>query len=126
MLCFYLFLIRPSYFHELPSNCGSNLDCNSLSYSAHLLHQTCVCGSSYNCCIFSNLWMVTGILVNYYFVHTGVMVLGKFLRYDPHIVGSVLHNVLVVDIALGPPPLVNNVHDLALDNHIFEHRVVGM
>ena len=39
---------------------------------------------------------------------------------------SVLHNVPVVDIALGPPPLANNVHDFALDIHLFEYRVVGM
>ena len=54
------------------------------------------------------------------------MVLGKVVSYDPHIVGSVLHNVPFVDIALGPPPLTNNVHNLALDIHLFEHRVVGM
>ena len=38
----------------------------------------------------------------------------------------VLHNVPVVYIALGPPPLANNVHDLTLDIHPFEHRVFGM
>ena len=54
------------------------------------------------------------------------MVLSKVVSYDPHIFVSVLHNVPVVDIALGPPPLANNVHDLALDIHFFEHRVVGM
>ena len=54
------------------------------------------------------------------------MVIDKVVSYDIHIVGSVLHIVPVVDIALGPPPLVNNVHDLALDNHLFEHRVVGI
>ena len=70
--------------------------------------------------------MGPGILGNYYFGHNAVMVLDKFVSYDPHIVGLVLHNVPVVDIALGPPPLANNVHDLALDNHLFEHRVVGM
>ena len=54
------------------------------------------------------------------------MVLGKFVRYDPHIVGSVLHNFPVSGISLGPPPLANNVHDIALDIHLFENRVVGM
>ena len=39
---------------------------------------------------------------------------------------SVLHTVPIVDIALGPPSLANNVHGLALDIHLFEHRVVGM
>ena len=70
--------------------------------------------------------MSSGNLVYYYFGHTDVVVLGKFVSYDPHIVLSVLHNVPVVDIALGAPPLVNNVHDLALNIHLFEHRVVGM
>ena len=54
------------------------------------------------------------------------MVLDKVVSYDPHIVRPVLHNVPVADIAFGTPPLANNVHDLALDNHLFEHRVVGM
>ena len=67
-----------------------------------------------------------GILGNYYFGHTAVMVLDKVVSYDPHIFGSVLHNVHVVYIALGLPPLAFNIHDLALDNHLFEHRVVGM
>ena len=70
--------------------------------------------------------MGPGILGNYYFSHNAVMVLDKIVSYDPHIVGSVLHNVPVVDIDLGPPPLANNVHNLALNNYIFEHRVVGM
>ena len=54
------------------------------------------------------------------------MVLGKVVSYDPHIVGLVLHIVPVVDIALGSPPLENNVHDLPLNNHLFDHRFVGM
>ena len=54
------------------------------------------------------------------------MVLDKFLIYDQHIVREVLHIVPVVDIALGKLPLENNVHDLVLDNHLFEHRVVGV
>ena len=54
------------------------------------------------------------------------MVLGKVVRYDPHIVVSVLHNVPVVGIALGPPPLANNVHDLAINIHIFSLRVISM
>ena len=66
------------------------------------------------------------ILSYYYFGHTAVMVLDKVVSYEPHIVGLVLHNFSVVDIAFGPPPLTNNVHDLGLDNHLFEHRVVGM
>ena len=49
--------------------------------------------------------MGPGILGNYYFGHTDVMVHDKVVIYDPHVVGSVLHNVPVVDIALGPPPL---------------------
>ena len=126
MLCFYFFVICPLYFHEMPSNCGSNLDYDSSSYRSHPLHQIRVCGSSSNCCIFSHLLMGPGILGNNYFVHTSVIVLDKVVSYDPHIFGSVLHNVPVVDISLGPPPLVNNVHDLALDNHLFEHRVVGV
>ena len=69
--------------------------------------------------------MVPGILGYYYFGHTSVMVLDKVVIYNPHIVGLVLHNVTVVGIALGPP-LANNVHDLVLDNHLFENRVVGM
>ena len=56
--------------------------------------------------------MGSGILGYYYFGHTAVMVLDKVVCYNPHIVGSVLHNVPVVDIALGLPPLANNVHDL--------------
>ena len=67
-----------------------------------------------------------GTLGYYYFIHTAVMVLGKVVSYDPHIVVPVLHNVPVVYIALGPPPLANNVHDLALGIHLFEHRVVGV
>ena len=63
--------------------------------------------------------MGPGILGNYYFGHTDVMVLDKVVSYDPHIFGSVLHNVSAVDIVLGPPPLANNVHNLALDNHLF-------
>ena len=55
-----------------------------------------------------------------------MMVLDTVVSYDPHIVGSVLHNVHVVDISLGLPFLPNNVHDLDLDIHLFEHRVVGM
>ena len=55
-----------------------------------------------------------------------MVVLGKVVSYYPHIVLSVLHNVPVVDIALGTPPLANNAHNLALDIHLFEHRVVGM
>ena len=126
MFCFYFFVICPLYFHELPANCGSNLDCDSLIYRAHLLHQIRVCGSSSNFCIFSHLWMGPGILGNYYFGHTDVMVLDKVVNYNHHIFGEVLHIVPVVDIYLGPPPLENNVHDLALNKHLFEHRVVGM
>ena len=70
--------------------------------------------------------MGPGILGNYYSGHTTLVVLDKVVSYDPLIVGSVLHNFYVVDIALGSPPLANNVHDLALDNHLFEHRVVVM
>ena len=70
--------------------------------------------------------MGPGILGNYYFGHTAVMVLDKVVSYDPHIFGLVLNIVPVSDIALGPPPLANNVHDLSLDNHLFEHRVVSM
>ena len=106
MLCFYSFVILPSYLHEFSANFGSNLDCKSLSYCAHLLHQIRVCGSSSNCCIFSHLWMGSGIHGNYYFGHTSVMVLDKVVSYEPHIVGLVLHIVSVVDIALGTPPLV--------------------
>ena len=70
--------------------------------------------------------MVPGILGYYYFGHTSVMVLDKVVIYEPRVVWSVLHNAPVVDIALGPPPLANNAHDLALDIHLFEHTVVGM
>ena len=126
MLCFYFFVICLSHFHELPTNCGSNLDCDSLSHRAHFLHQIRVCGNSSNCCFFSHLWMGPGILGNYFFGHTAVMVLDKVVSYDPHIFGSVLHNLPGVDIALGLTPLVNNVHNLALDDHLFEHRVSGM
>ena len=70
--------------------------------------------------------MGPGILGNYYFVHTAVMVLDKVVNYDHYIVGAVLHIVPGVDIALGPPPLANKFHELALNNHLFEHRVVGM
>ena len=62
----------------------------------------------------------------YYFGHTDVMLLGKFVSYDPHIFVLVLHFFPVVDITLGSPPLVSNVHNLALDIHLFEHRVFGM
>ena len=91
-----------------------------------MLHQIRVCDSISNYCIFSHLWTGSGTLGYYYFGHTAVTVLGKILRYDPHIVVSVLHNFPVVDITLGMPPLANNVHDLALDIHLFEHWVVGM
>ena len=70
--------------------------------------------------------MGPGILGNYYFGHTDVMVLDKVVNYDHHIVGAVLHIVPIVDIALGPPPLANNFHDLTLDYHLFIHRVVGV
>ena len=72
--------------------------------------------------------MGPGILVlgNYYFVHTDVLVLDKVVSYDHHIVGDVFNIVFVVDIVLGQLPLANNVHDLFLDNPLFEHRVVGM
>ena len=70
--------------------------------------------------------MGPGILGNYYFGHTALLVLDKVVRYNHHIVGAVLHIVLVVDIALGQLSLANNVHDLVLDNHIFEHRVFGV
>ena len=126
MFYFYFFVIIPSYFHELPANCRPNLDSDSLSYRAHLLHQICVCGSSSNSCIFLYSCMGPGILGNYYFGHTDVMVLDKVVSYDPHIFGLVLNIFPVSNIALGPPPLANNVRDLALDNHLFENRVVGM
>ena len=73
-------------------------------------------------------WMGPGILVlgHYYFGHTAVLVIDKFLSYDHKIVGEILHIFLVVGNALGQLPLVNNVHDLVLNNHLFEHRVVGM
>ena len=70
--------------------------------------------------------MGSGTLGYYYFGHNAVMVIGKVVSYNPHIVLLVLHNFSVVDIALGTPPLANNVHDLALNIHLFEHRVVGM
>ena len=70
--------------------------------------------------------MGPGILGNYYFSHTAVLVIDKVVIYDHHIVGAVLHIFLVVDIALGQPPLENKVHDLVLDNHLFEHRVFSM
>ena len=54
------------------------------------------------------------------------MVLDKVGSYDHHIVGVFLQIFPVVDISLGQPPLANNVHNLVLDNHLFEHRVVGM
>ena len=88
-----------------------------------------MCDSSFNCCIFSHLWIGPGILVlgNYYFVHIAVLVFDKVVSYDHHIFLAVLHIVLVVDIALGTPPsLANTVHNLALDIHLFEHRAVGM
>ena len=40
--------------------------------------------------------------------------------------GAVLHIFPVVNISLGPPPLADNVHNLAIDNHCFEHRVLSM
>ena len=70
--------------------------------------------------------MVPEILGNYYFGHTAVMVPDKVVNYDHHIVWVFLHIVPVVYFYLGPPPLANNVHDLALNNHLFEHRFVGM
>ena len=70
--------------------------------------------------------MGPGILGNYYFGHTDGMVLDKVVSYNPHIFGSVLHNVPVIDITLWPAPLGNNVHGLALDNHLFEHVFFGM
>ena len=70
--------------------------------------------------------MGPGILGNNYLGHTAVMVPNKVVNYNHHIVGAVLNIVPVVDIALGPPPLENNVHNLALNNHLFEYRVVGM
>ena len=70
--------------------------------------------------------MGPGIICNYYFVHTAVLVLDKVASYDHHIVVVVLYIVLVVDVALGQLPLANNIHDLVLDNHLFENRVVGM
>ena len=91
-----------------------------------MLHHIRVCGNSSNCCIFSHLWVVSGTLGYYYFRHTVVVVLVKVISYYPHIVVSVLHNVPFFYIALGPPPLVNNVHDLALYIHLFEHRVFSM
>ena len=97
-----------------------------MSYRDHLLNQIRVCGSSSNCCIFSHLWIGPGILGNYYFGHADVTVLDKVVNYDQHIFGAVLHIVHVVDIALGQPLLENNVHDLALHNHLFNHRVFGM
>ena len=54
------------------------------------------------------------------------MVLDKVVNYGHHIFGAVLHIFPVVDIALGPPPLANNIHNLAFNNHLFEHRVVGI
>ena len=70
--------------------------------------------------------MGSGTLGYYNFGHTDVMVLGKVISYDHHIFGLVLHNVPVVYISLWPPPLENNVHNLALNIHLFEHRVVGI
>ena len=70
--------------------------------------------------------MGPGILGNYYFGHTAVMVLDNVVGYDHHIVEVVLHIVPVVDIGLGQLSLENNVHDLDLDNPLFDHRVVGM
>ena len=55
-----------------------------------------------------------------------MVVIDKVVSYDLHIVGLVLHNVPVVDIALGTPLLANIVHDLALDIHLFDHRFFGM
>ena len=70
--------------------------------------------------------MGPGILGSYFFGHTSVMVLDKVVNYDHHIFEAFLLIVPVIDIALGPPPLENNVHCLALDNHLFDHRVVGI
>ena len=70
--------------------------------------------------------MGPGIIGNHYFGHTAVMVLDKVVSYNPHIFGLVLQNVPVVYISLWPPPLENNVHNLALNIHLFEHRVVGI
>ena len=70
--------------------------------------------------------MGPGILGNHYFVHTDVMVIYKVVSYSQHTVGTVLHIVLLVDIALGQLPLAKNVHDLVLDNHLFESMIVGM
>ena len=53
------------------------------------------------------------------------MVFDRVVSYDTNIFGLVLHIVPVVDIALGAPPSANIIHYLALDNHLFEHRVVG-
>ena len=69
--------------------------------------------------------MGSGTLGYYYFGHTAVMVLVKVVRYNPHIFGLVLYNVPVVDISLGLPPLVNNVHDPPLNAQLVEHRAVG-
>ena len=126
IICFYFFVLRPSYFHKFPANFGSNLDCESLIYCTHPFHQIRVCDISSNCCIFSQLWRGPGILGNYYFGHTAVLVLDKVVSYDYHIFWAVLHIFLVVDIALNQLPLANNIHDLILDIHLFEHRVVGM
>ena len=70
--------------------------------------------------------MGPGILGNYYFGQTDVLVLDKVVRHNHHIVGAVLHIVRVVDTSLWKTPLASNVHDLVLDKHLFEHRVVGM
>ena len=66
------------------------------------------------------------ILGNYYFRYNDVLVPDKVVSYDHHIVRAVLHIFLVVDIALGKLPLANNVHNLALNNHLLEHRVVSI
>ena len=72
--------------------------------------------------------MGPGILVlgHCYFGHTAVLVLDKVVSYDQHIVGEVLHIVIVVDIALGPLSLADNFHNLVINNHLFEHGIVGM
>ena len=101
-------MIRPSHFHDLSANCGSNLDCDSSSYCAHPSHQIRVCDSSFNCCIFSHLCMGPGILVlgNYYFGHTAVLVLDKVVRYNHHSVEAVLHIVLLIPPSVLRPFLV--------------------
>ena len=55
-----------------------------------------------------------------------MLLLDKVVSYDHNIVGVVLHIFLVVDIDPVQLPLANNFHNLVLDNHLFEHRVVNM